>query len=212
MLDFNLSCLSRYWGVFNGRRILYVVVDKDSFTVDQTQNLLEKYGFVGEIMPRDNIAPFSDSSYFLEKLSAVQSLDPEEITFYAHAKGVSADVLERRHTTIQILSTWIETMYRLNLEDIPNIEELLRKHPCVGTFKHCGDDSMATPWYYAGTFYWYNHQAVYSENWEKTTGTRFAAEEYLGNLFPIERAHCLGGTNYEKPGNMYLETCAGLNV
>jgi len=114
--------------------------------------------------------------------------------------------LNRRHTTIQILRAWIGAMYRLNLEDTPSIERILRIYPCVGTFKHWDDSGMNTPWYYAGTFYWYNHLAVYSKDWQKTTGTRFAAEEYLGNLFPIEQAYCLGGSRYEKPGNLYLST------
>ena len=204
MLKFNIDLLVRYLDRFNGQRIIYVVTDKDTLDAKTTIQVLEMFGISGEFFIRSN-SMFTDSSYLVEKLATVQSTDPNEITCYAHAKGVSADILSRRQTTIPALKAWIQTMYHFNLMDMNCIEGALSRHPCTGTFRCSNDRSggMKTLWYYAGTFFWYNHQAVYSREWQKTTGTPYASEEYLGNLFPIEQSGCLGGRAYENVGDLY---------
>jgi hypothetical protein len=195
MLDLNLHRLHKYWGAFNGRKIILAAFDHTTMDETHFRWRLHGHGIVDfELIARVNDPRLGESAHFFELLSHVQSQDPNEVSFFAHAKGVSPDVFTRRGTTIQEISTWVDIMYKANLENISEVERALTSHPCAGTLIQSREiTGMSCPWYYAGTFYWFNHAALFTPGWRQDSVARFTAEEYPGNRFKREEAHCFGG-------------------
>lgn len=204
MLHLNLERLARYWNVFNGRKIIHVATDENSVRAAEAESLLQQHGLRDyELLFNKNDPKLFEAVFFVDLLRMLKSIDPEEATFFCHSKGASSDIFERRGTTFLEISTWAGVMYKLCLEDPSRIDELMRKYAVVGTYRCSTDKTMPTPWYFAGTFYWFNHQAVYSRQWDKRPNSRFACEEYPGNMFPIEQSFNLGGPRFENVGNLY---------
>lgn len=192
MLNLNLNRLSKYFNIFNGRRIFYVATDGGSLSVEDLRKLLKFHGIEDyELKEVCNDPQMGEAAYFLHMFDEVLSSSSNDITFFAHAKGVSPDVYARRKTGIQQISIWIDWLYRLNLQDVSAIERVMSEHPCAGTFKYNEHkETLETDWYYAGTFFWFRHDKMFAEGWRTSTGSRNAAEEYLGNRFKFGEVYC----------------------
>jgi len=135
---------------------------------------------------------------FHRMLEMIQSNDPDEVSFFAHAKGTSLEAVQQHD--VGELSYWVESMYRNNLSDPEKVDEALRAHPCAGTLKYTiqNDDS----WCYAGNFFWFNHGSLFTPGWKEEVGT--SVGRYLRSRFPAEQAFNLGDDYAEKKKSLAL--------
>lgn len=125
-------------------------------------------------------------------LEMVESTNPDELTFYAHAKGVS-------HTgaKLRAVQSWTRAMWELNFHT-DYVRSLLSNRACVGAFQRGGDDDPGFVgndygWHYSGNFWWVRHSELFKLEWRKPLkGRRHAAENFLGSMFPMMAAGCVG--------------------
>lgn len=203
MLNFNIRQLIKYFTIFNNKKIVYASIDENTLSAQELQELFALHGLPDySLRLIKNNPELGEGVSFYEMLAEVKSLNKDEATFFAHAKGVSPDVLKRRKCTMEELFVWLEQMYKLNLEDISLVNEVMRNYPCAGTFKDTNVINMDTKWYYAGTFFWFNHKELFSRpDWEDVGKGRYRVEEYLGKKFKASEGYCFG--DYNNMGFMY---------
>jgi hypothetical protein len=167
---------SKAW---NGRRIVGVVVDDWTESEDTIRRALEPLG--AEIMVRRNDAELGETKHFVEMLGMLESLDPQEATFYAHTKGVS-----REGPELPAIKMWCRAMYDLCLSRPDVIEKLLETAAAAGAFRVQIPHSGST-WCYAGTFFWLKHSTLFSnKNWKDVEPGRWGVEGYPGRHLKFE--------------------------
>jgi hypothetical protein len=170
--------LRKYWKVFNGRKLL--AISKDERT-ESSDTVLRELGTSDyEVMLTDNDPNLGETKSFVEGLSRLQSLDPAESTFYAHAKGVS-----RGQQLLPNIIAWCEAMYLMNLGSPELIDKLLERFDAVGGFHLV---PIGSPWHFGGTFFWFNHAALFSARWSEIAKTRHGVESFIGTHIPLEKA------------------------
>src|SRR5207249_5847089 len=81
----NIEQLLERIDIFNGRRIIGIVHDSQSELPEEVMKCFEGHGC--EFVVRSN-NPLGEVNTFPKMLARLASEDPNEITFYAHAKGV----------------------------------------------------------------------------------------------------------------------------
>ena len=204
MLRFNIQMLSKYWKLFNYRKLICIATDNRSMTFEQASKYLKDQGISGaDFLCKNNSRRNGEAEYLLELLQHLTKSNDDEIVFYAHAKGVC------RKRPVKVLKTWISCMYGANLNDLKLIESCFEEHDCAGTFRFKSNKGSSTPWFYAGNFYWFKSSALFNKyHWHKIdikNKKRWAAEQYIGSVIPIEKSAEVG---YPFPGwgpSMYTE-------
>ena len=181
--SWHVEQLLKYQGAWNGRRI--VVLALDHWTVGEEEARAALAPLNAEILVRQNDAELGETRHFIDALGMLESKDPEEVTFYAHGKGVSRESPEWK-----LILKWCEAMYILNLEQMDIIEKILARVSAVGAFRvritHSG-----SPWSYAGTFFWIKHSTLFSRNWRDIERGRWGVEGYPGRHLEYEESAVL---------------------
>jgi hypothetical protein len=196
LLELNIQALQRYAPLFNGRRLMQIA------SPDYTPPMpLDGW----EVTRVVNDPELGETPHFLPALSRLANTSPDEITFYAHTKGVSLGSVAR--VGADIVRFWTDVMWRRNLQDISQIERVLMRYPCCGIFKETLPPEVSTwhgpyrpkdhGWQYAGTFFWFRHDRLFSQaQWDYPLArTRFGTERYLDRFFGLNEAWCLWGTH-----------------
>jgi hypothetical protein len=174
----HLVKLRAYWNVFNGRKL--IVIARDGRT-EASERVLPWLGATDyQVMQVDNDPGLGETRSFLDGLARLQSSDPQEATFYAHAKGVTRPA----HLLPNILA-WCDAMYLLNLSSPELVDRLMERFDTVGAF-HLAPPGA--PWIFGGTFFWFKHSALFSGRWTEIERTRHGVENYVGTHIPISRA------------------------
>jgi len=139
---------------------------------------------------------------FYAMLEIVQSLDPEEASFYAHTKGASPQYENIPHV-FGYIRIWRNLSYYFCLRDVDNIDSLLKRFFALGCFKKGKIDGWAE-WHFSGTFFWFKHDKVFaSPNWQTVfLNNRSGVEAYLGNLLSKNEAYCLFADNISPADNI----------
>jgi hypothetical protein len=189
MLDFNLGMLARFLDVFNHKRIINVAQGENLLPLDAFLDRARRSGLKTEqieFTASENHPVHRETAAFADVLlPRVQSLDPTEITFFAHAKGISnpSSVESKK---------WAEYMYRYNLSNLDKVERALLKYACAGIFKLVQPfTQVQLPWHYSGTFFWFNNAKLFSKDWKNIEMSRYGTESYLPRLFESKEAYCL---------------------
>jgi hypothetical protein len=190
MLALNLYMLSKYRDVFNGRRIVFAVEEEG--LVDQT-HLGWMFNDTHDIRPYELVMVPADlenkeSACLSKMLEMVQSSDPDEVSFFAHAKDTSLDVLAQHD--VAELSDWVRDMYHNNLSNPSLVDTVMDRHPCAGTFKHVESQPLSGGWNYTGNFFWVNHQRLFTKNWKDSIGAN--VNDFLSSKFSSEEAYNFG--------------------
>jgi len=167
--------LLEYRSAWNGRRIITVVMDKETESKAVVTEALERLD--AEVSFERNDRELGETRLFIETLGRLESRDPDEATFYAHAKGVT-----RTGKQVDAIRDWCRAMYILNLESIPSIERLLQKYPAIGCFRHAIKHGGSS-WCYAGTFFWLKHRDLFMRNWRRIEKSLYGVEGYPGMHF-----------------------------
>ena len=189
MLGINLEYLAKYIHLFNGAKVINIVRGTGLLSPDEFISLLESKQISTDkiIFTLSENSPLGETEPFIEKLlPAVRSLERNQITFYCHTKGVSK-------STFDIPRIWAKLMWEHNLEDIDNVDRVLRQYPCCGVLKKGPGtiQDLKVPWHFSGTFFWFKNYQLFSKDWHQIDNHRCGVEAYLAKYFPSESAHCL---------------------
>lgn len=175
---------------FNGR--LIVAVSQDDGTEPVT-TVRSRFGDRRAcFLECRNDPSQGESSSFLQVMEMLRSEDPDEITFYAHAKGTrhqdDREVLER-------VRAWIDCMLLSNLGSVEVVEGLMRRLAAVGCLRRVMDH-QGSSWHYSGTFFWYKHSAVFTRDWRSMTPGIYGVESYLGRRLAVSESYDLTKGRY----------------
>lgn len=174
------SQLVKYSDAWNGRKIVVIVTDGST---SPPEDVIRVFAPVkAEFFVTRNQAYLAETLHFVEMLSLLKSLDPNEATFYAHAKGVT-----RTGSLLEAVKSWSELMYTLNLHRPSLIERKLASFAAVGCLRmkirHAGAE-----WCYPGSFFWLRHDVLFSRNWRDIEQERYGVEGYPGRHILFEES------------------------
>jgi len=180
--------------LFNGRRLISIATgggkDVRSQAVDSPDAVKEYLrDFTDDFVVVNNDKRLQEVATFTNMLEQLESIDPNEVTFYCHAKGVRHKFqADSNHAVLR----WSEAMYHTCLDYWPMVEEQLRTKAMTGSFKlHHGQKKLGNRWFYSGTFYWFRHQDVFRRNWRYIDKKFIGVELWPGKMFSAEETGCL---------------------
>lgn len=182
----NLDELIRRIDLFNGRRVIGIVCDDRSEDADAVQACLQGHGCEFVVMRNDRRG---ESATFGEMLARVESLDPDELSFYAHAKGVKYEPQFPRS-----VKRWAEVQYAVTLDDWLGAKEQLQRFAMTGIFRKHGrfaNHENLGDWHYSGTFFWLRHASVFSRNWQEVPQFYGGVEAWPGMHFSRHETGCM---------------------
>lgn len=182
----NIEQLLKRIDIFNGRRIIGIVHDSRSESPEAVMQVLDGHGC--EFVVRDNSSA-GEAITFPEMLGQVASNDPNEVTFYGHAKGVKYG-----HQCPPAVRRWAETLYLATLDDWLSVSHQLQRFAMTGPFKMRGrfrSHHESSDWHYSGTFFWMRHHQVFSRAWQAVPQFYCGVEAWPGTLFRADETGCL---------------------
>jgi len=186
----NIALLRRYWSVFDGEKILVITRDREpgegeltslSFADSIMRPDIEEILNVHDLPGANIIHGFNDpdeweAAHFVSSLEYMSEYRfADGLTFYAHCKGVSRPVSPG-------LTTWIEYLYKENLENPPSLENHLFSGIC-GKLLACMP-YVPEDFHYSGSFYWFRHQEVMKKVTKMYYDKGFPCGKYLTERFP----------------------------
>lgn len=171
---------------FDGRRVVSLVTGPNMDPPELVQEFFK--GTVRDWVITPNNPSLGEMVNFRTLWQRVQTLDPWEITFYGHAKGVSHSWEEG--TPIR---EWTRVLYEVCLDHPHLVERDLLDHPFTGAFKKVGQgfEDSTSNFHYSGTFYWARNRDVFSRNWKACEQTRFGSETWPSMISSPGEAACL---------------------
>lgn len=186
MWRWNVEQLRSRIDIFNGRRIIGIVHDERSEDPDEVRKAFAGHGC--EFVVARN-GPPGEGLTFPSMLAQVRSLDPNEVTFYAHAKGVKYEP-----SIPGPVRRWAETQYRTGLDHWPSVRSQLERFAMTGSFKILGRFRVhhyAGDWHYSGTFFWLRHAFVFAREVGNLQTFYGCVEAWPGMHFQREETGCL---------------------
>jgi hypothetical protein len=194
----NLRQLLQRIDLFNGRRRIGIVTDDKTDPAGAVMEFLD--GYDCEFVVDKNVSRLREVVTFLPLLSPLESTDPNEVIFYAQAKGVRHKPFGDETTTVH---RWASAQYETCLDDWESVEAALIDNVFAGSFKRYGE--FRTPgnnrWHYSGSFYWSRSARIFDRNWSKIDRMFFGAESWPGRMAHPQEAACLF---HDHCGDLYL--------
>lgn len=204
--QWHVEQVCKYLPLFNGRRIITVATpgEGNKLAIEPIEYVREVFGedaAAVEFVERPNDPALWETPAFADMLRLVASTDPHEASFYFHAKGV-------RRARQDALRLWCEEIYRHNLGRLDDAMEALRYWKAAGiarspTTPGKGELGYDVPWHFAGTGFWFRHDALFAgDDWQEITPHSHAVEAFLGRHFRADEVYCLA---HDNPGAVYDE-------
>lgn len=189
LLRVNLDWLARYWINFNGKRVIHVGRQEGWLDFDAFKTLWKEAGLPVDgvsFVQTDNDPEWGETRPFIEELlPRVESTQSGEITFYAHAKGVSRPLTEP-------IRKWVDFLYVKNLGNLRRVQSALSRHPVAGVLKISHPmGPLKAPWHYSGSFFWFRNSDLFQKDWRRIPPGRYGVEAYPAEHFPGRQACCL---------------------
>jgi hypothetical protein len=198
----NVKQLRRNSQIFNG--IKYAAIAHDNNTIPNKEIKKQLPGFQFIEMKNDPI--LRETITFLPLLKKVIKYNqPGNAVFYAHTKG---------NTTLPVTNTegarlWRNIMYDRLLDKYRQCMIYLRKYYAVGIHKTTWPESMrdtfpsglefGNRWMFAGTFFWFRADALFSANWKILARDRYGVEAWLSGSLKLHE----GKSVYQVYDEMY---------
>lgn len=183
----NLDQLMRRWSVFNGKKIIACADGPGLHPTSVVYDILPKDC---EVVSIHNDIANREQATFPYLLDRIKNSNSNEATFYAHSKGVLTKANQRGSIR------WRNAMYHYLLDDMEHIGECLQTHAAVGTTKITKKKkewivptgkTLPCQWIFAGTFFWFRHDAVFAYPEANVVyDDRYAVEAWLGTFLPVE--------------------------
>lgn len=181
---FHVEQLKRYLAVFNGRKVITVAVDDRSVTAAEVEAALGCSDITWRVVQND--PKLWETAAFPGMLELVENINPDEFTFYAHAKGV-----RRPDWAIENARIWSGTMYFLNLSSEKMTDRILSEHDGLGCYRHQDLNFAGSDWHYSGTYFWFRNSVVFSKNWRDICPHLYGVEGWIGKHVDFNRSYCL---------------------
>jgi spore maturation protein CgeB/predicted O-methyltransferase YrrM len=172
--------------LFNGQRIVAIVHDRRSEHPDDVRRMFDGCGCEFMVVPN---GPSGEGLTFPAMLERVRSLDENEVSFYAHAKGVKYEP-----SVPPAVKRWAEAQYRVGLDDWRTVRAQLERFAMTGCFKMLGRfraHRYIGDWHYSGTFFWLRHAFVFARDVPVPSGFYGCVEAWPGVHFGPEETGCL---------------------
>lgn len=187
----NLDQILSRWDVFTGQKVVSVSCDEATEPFGAVLDVLSKFDC--DVILSRNRADLRESKTFVPALGLLRFSDPESITFYAHAKGVT-----RKGGEADCVSSWADGMYRVCLSRPDLIDRVMAKYDAAGCFLHEIPGHAGSDWHFSGTFFWLRNSAAFAGRWWEIYPSWFGTEGYPGRIVPRTRARPLTptGDNY----------------
>ena len=182
----NLDELIRRIDLFNGRRVIGIVCDERSDDAAAVQAHLQGHGCEFVVMRNDQRG---ESATFGAMLERVASIDANELSFYAHAKGVKYEPQFPRS-----VKRWAEVQYAVTLDDWLGVKEQLQRFAMTGIFRKHGrfaNHQNLGDWHYSGTFFWMRHASVFARDWQRVPQFYGGVEAWPGMHFACQETGCM---------------------
>jgi hypothetical protein len=171
---------------FNGRRIAAIATDGHCEPYDQVAALMESLGF--ECHHFKNDPQLREAITFGPLLKMVETTDPATAVFYGHTKGNTT-----RDGKIGS-KIWRNVAYRELVREWERCVKLLEDYAAVGIHRIAWPEGGRIPyptklnhgsWMFAGTFFWFRADAVYTvPGWDFVPEDRYGAEAWLSGVLP----------------------------
>lgn len=187
----NVEQLCKYVNTFNGRKVVVIKTGDELVDPEEVKQVFTIPGIEFRTWPN---GPHHEFEGFMENLETFYSLDPNEITFYAHTKGSGKahkkHLLEEHHIAIR---QWRNRMYYECLGDFERIDAILSKYSAAGCFlRNNPRVETVHHWMFLGTFWWMNHRRFFSRQWQKNVRQeRGWPEKCLSSVIPLDEAYSL---------------------
>lgn len=207
----NVEQILKRINLFNGRRIVSIVRGRPIAEagnrrgrlitpLDPPEAVIEAFKGEAECLIFDNDPNLREVVTFVPMLKKVESLDPQEVTFCAHAKGVTRPV--NAGVTVH---PWAEILYETCLDYWPLVRSLLERRAMAGSLKKIGPGfrGSQSSWHYSGTFYWFRNRDVFSRDWRRVDQAWWGTESWPGVMFHEEEAACIFHSGVVPKLNMY---------
>ena len=182
----NVEELKRRMDLFNGRRIVGIVCDERSESADAVQDALAGHGCEFIVGPND---ARGEVATFAKMLERVASCDADELTFYAHAKGVKYEPV-----LPPPVRRWAEVQYAVTLDDWQGLRRQLQQFAMTGIFRRHGrfhNHQNVGDWHYSGTFFWLRHAQVFQRRWAEVPQFYGGVEAWPGVQFRSTETGCM---------------------
>jgi hypothetical protein len=201
----NIEQIRKRMHVFNGKRIVSVMTDHATNSVKEVQAAFCDERIDAWVVGRNDPNRW-EMQGLPRMMEYVYSCDPNEITFYCHAKGVQGPEHVSGPTFLQQPRVkWATAMYGACLDDMPFVEKQLETHTFAGAFKRRmvhGEPPYRSSWHFAGTFYWFRNARLFSKPaWRNFDHQWFGAETYPGQIVGWNKA---AGLFCDHPPVLYL--------
>jgi hypothetical protein len=171
---------------FNGRRIVALAMANETESPEIVRAAFGPKRHSIEFIEVKNDARLREVASFRRLLAEVSSTRPHEAAFYGHTKG---------NTTADNplgAELWTRTMYRVLLDDPSRIGEVLRYWPAAGmNVLHWSAEAPYPSqlahgnWMFGGTFFWFRHDAIFTQDWNSVPDDRYGAEAWLSGILPF---------------------------
>jgi hypothetical protein len=155
----NVRQLVRRIGLFNGRRVVAIMLDA---AIDPPAKVRAEFAGCGDVefIELRNDAQLREVASFLPLFESVESTDPTQATLYIQAKGVTRPADHTSHL-------WTEILYETHLDYWGFVERLLRQFPIAGAFKKLGAgwsaEQTQSDWHYSGSWLWFRNDQLFSK-------------------------------------------------
>jgi len=182
----NVAQLLQRIDLFNGRRIVAVVSDERTEDIAVVRAAFAGHGVT--FIERPN-GPHGESDTFPLMLAEMAREHPDDISFYAHAKGVKYEP-----QWPPAVRRWAEVQYAVALDRWPEVRAHLERHAMTGLLRRMGryaNHGHVGDWHYSGTFFWFRHDAVFRRAWQAVPRFYGGVEAWPGMLFAPEETSCL---------------------
>lgn len=199
--QWNLQQLARRWDLFNGRKALGIVYDRQSHMPDAVRQYSRDLGLDWDfVYVRRNKPHLGEVLTWGPRLEFLQpeQASANEVVFAAHAKGV------KYSGPVQIIRRWAELGYAASLDVWPLVQEQLSRHVATGPFKKYVGFVLPgiEHWHYSGTFFWFRLADLARREWRVVDQMYAGTETWIGRH---ARAWETGCTFLDHCGMLYDE-------
>jgi Glycosyl transferases group 1 len=184
--SWNIEQLLQRIDIFNGRRIISIFHDERSEDAETVTRLLAGHG-CEFVIARNDLR--GESAVFGRLLDTLRTTENNEVTFYAHAKGVKYG-----SNVSWPVKKWAETLYRVNLDDWLSVKAQLNQYAMTGAFKMLGRFTAHRnigDWHYSGTFFWFRNADVFARDYRNVPDFYGGVEAWPGVMFSARETGCL---------------------
>jgi hypothetical protein len=218
----NIRWLLKYKEAFNNKILVNIKTGENMADPEFVKGRFN--GIQGDVefclVPND--PKLHELAGFLEGLDKLKSEREDEITFYAHTKGVRRAITGSSVFLQTSVRQWRNRMYHECLSDPEKIERAflgVESTPySLYTFKKTKKEIAAAGCFlvsdkergvhFAGTYYWLRHSSLFTRDWTKILNSRYGPEAYISTHFTPRELHCLYGPKNRISPGLYFKVFA----